>query len=64
MADYHYLKLQPVEPDDANSPLDAFPQDETIDLTQDDDEQALDTAWARVMTAMKSDDDTTSDDNS
>ncbi len=62
MPDYQYLQLQPVEPDDNDSPLDAFPHDETIDLTQDDDEAVLDSAWALVVTAMQSTDDSTSDD--
>jgi hypothetical protein len=62
MSKYQYLQLQPVEPDEDDSPLDDFVQDEMIDLTEDDDEAALDREWAKVMNAMKTDDDTTSDD--
>lgn len=46
-----YLKLQPVEPADDGtiSPLDAYEQDETIDLSSDIDEAVLDQAWAAVL---------------
>ncbi len=49
MPAYQYLQLQPVEPDDDNSPLDDFAQDDTIDLSDDDDETTLDRKWSQVM---------------
>lgn len=56
---YQYLQLQPVEPNDDGtvSDLDAYQQDETIDLTQDIDEQTLDQSWQRVLDDYKSDPD-------
>jgi hypothetical protein len=63
MSQYQYLQLQPVEPDDDDSPLDDFAQDDTIDLTQDDDEETLDQAWERVMGNLKTDIDSTSKDD-
>lgn len=62
MSQYQYLQLQPVD-DDADDPLNDFTQDETIDLTQDDDEETLDREWARVMSSLKMDlDDTSNND--
>ena len=46
-----YLQLQPLEPTDDGtiSPLDAYEEDETIDLDADIDEVVLDQAWTRVL---------------
>jgi len=57
MSIYNYLQLQPVDPQDdgTTSDLDEYAQDETIDLTQDIDEQALDEAWNRITEDFKSD---------
>ncbi|MFZ2126235.1 MAG: hypothetical protein WAV04_01870 [Candidatus Microsaccharimonas sp.] len=57
MSIYNYLQLQPVDPQDDGtvSDLDEYAQDETIDLTQDIDEQTLDEAWNRITEDFKSD---------
>jgi hypothetical protein len=57
MSIYNYLQLQPVDPQDDGtvSDLDEYAQDETIDLTQDIDEQPLDEAWNRITEDFKSD---------
>ena len=57
MSSYQYLQLQPVEPDVDESPLDDYSQDETIDLTDDDDETTLDRKWAQVMGTLDIDSD-------
>jgi len=52
-----YLQLQPVDPQDDGSlsDLDAYDQDETIDLQQDIDEQTLDESWDRIVKDLESD---------
>lgn len=59
MSIYKYLQLQPVDPQDDGtvSDLDEYVQDETIDLTHDIDEQALDEAWEKIEQDFKSDPD-------
>jgi len=51
MSILNYLQLQPVDPttDGTISPLDAYEQDETIDLNADIDESVLDQAWDMVL---------------
>lgn len=51
MSIFNYLQLQPVEPteDGTVSELDTYDEDETIDLSGDIDEQALDAAWDKVI---------------
>jgi len=46
-----YLQLQPVDPQDDGtvSDLDAYQQDETIDLNSDIDDQVLESAWQQVL---------------
>lgn len=44
-----YLQLQPVEPDDQNSPLDEYSRDETFSLNEcPEDEAKLEEFWNRV----------------
>lgn len=52
-----YLKLQPVEPTDDGtlSPLDAYEEDETLDLDQEVDGAVLDQEWASVINELKED---------
>lgn len=59
MSIYKYLQLQPVDPQDdgTTSDLDEYAQDETIDLTHDIDERALDEAWEKIEQDFKSDPD-------
>jgi len=54
-----YLQLQPVEPmdDGTLSPLDAYEQDETLDLNADLDEAVLDQEWDSVIKDLKEDPD-------
>ena len=61
MSLYNYLKLQPIDPQDDGSvsDLDAYDEDETIDLTDDIDEETLDKEWARVINDMHEDVDET-----
>ena len=54
MSQYQYLQLQPVDDDDED-PLNDYSVDETIDLTEDEDEDTLDREWARVMDSLKKD---------
>jgi len=51
MSILNYLQLQPVDPttDGTISPLDAYEQDETIDLNADIDESILDQAWDAIL---------------
>lgn len=44
MSFYEYLQLQPVE-EDANSELNAFMVDETLDLSNEENEQGLLALW-------------------
>ena len=58
MSLYNYLKLQPIDPQDDGSvsDLDAYEEDETIDLSEDIDEETLDKEWARVIDDIHGDD--------
>ena len=54
MSVFHYLQLQEVEPEDANSALDYFERDEmSLDDTIDGD--SLDESWARIVESSDSD---------
>ena len=66
MTFYNYLKLQPVDPQDDGSvsDLDAYDEDETIDLTDDIDEETLDKNWSRVLNDLHDDTDDTAHANS
>ncbi|MDB5161633.1 MAG: hypothetical protein JWM52_141 [Candidatus Saccharibacteria bacterium] len=57
MTIYNYLQLQPVDPQDdgTTSDLDQYPQDETIDLNSDIDEQTLDESWDKVIKDLQKD---------
>ena len=57
MSILNYLQLQPVDPQDDGtiSALDDYAQDDTIDLNEDIDEQALDEAWDKIENDFKSD---------
>jgi hypothetical protein len=61
-----YLQLQPIDPQDdgAVSDLDDFPQDEVIDLTEEDDGDTLAQSWEEIDETLHSmsvtDDDSTS----
>jgi len=57
MSLFQYLQLQPVDPrdDGSVSDLDAYDKDETLDLTQDIDEETLDQEWERVLSDIHSD---------
>ena len=57
MSILNYLQLQPVEPTDDGtiSPLDAYEQDETLDLSADIDESVLDQAWDLVLGDQQND---------
>lgn len=62
MTDLRFLQLQPVEPDEENSPLDAYPEDETINLDDDSESQPLDVRWSQLLdTAEESPEVLTSD---
>lgn len=53
-----YLQLQPLEPDDdgtSSSPLDDYAQDETIDLSHDVDEKALEQTWDSIVKDIEKD---------
>lgn len=45
-----YLQLQPIDPQDDGtvSDLDDFPQDELIDLTEEDDGDTLAQSWEEI----------------
>ncbi|MBN9398280.1 hypothetical protein BGO18_01130 [Candidatus Saccharibacteria bacterium 47-87] len=61
-----YLQLQPIDPQDDGtvSDLDDFPQDEVIDLTEEDDGDTLAQSWEEIDETLHSmsvtDDDSTS----
>ena len=61
-----YLQLQPIDPQDDGtvSDLDDFPQDELIDLTEEDDGDTLAQSWEEIDETLHSmsvtDDDSTS----
>ncbi|HWT40201.1 MAG TPA: hypothetical protein VN081_02940 [Dongiaceae bacterium] len=51
MTVFNYLQLQPIDPQDDGtvSDFDEYQQDETIDLSQDDDGEALTEAWSHII---------------
>lgn len=54
----NYLQLQPVEPDDdgtSSSPLDDYQHDDSIDLSQDEDGEALRLAWEHILEDSETD---------
>lgn len=51
MTDLKFLQLQPVEPDDDDSPLDEYPHDETIILDDEAEEEPLDIRWNEILEA-------------
>jgi len=55
--DLHYLQLQPVEPSDDGtvSPLDDYAHDDELDLTQDFDGAALESAWTTILNDIEGD---------
>ena len=59
MSILNYLQLQPVEPTDDGtiSPLDAYEQDETIDLNDYGYESGLAQAWDTVLAEDEQDSD-------
>lgn len=66
MKPFSYLQLQPIDDPiedaialDIENNAQSFAQDDTIDLTQDEDEESLDREWDQVMKAMHSDMDIT-----
>ena len=54
---FNYLQLQPVDPKDDGtvSDLDAYEQDDTIDLNEDIDEQQLEAFWQAAVKDLESD---------
>ena len=54
MSVFHYLQLQEVEPEDANSALDYFERDE-MNLDDAIDGDALDASWASIVESSDSD---------
>ena len=52
MTDLKFLQLQPVEPDDDDSPLDQYPEDETINLDDDSESQPLDVRWGEILDSI------------
>jgi hypothetical protein len=54
MSLYPYLQLQPIDPQDDGSisDLDQYKEDETIDLTSDEDGEALDQQWTKITQAL------------
>jgi len=54
MSLFQYLQLQPVDPQDDGSisDLDAHPQDEVIDLSQDEDGETLIREWEEISQDM------------
>ena len=54
MSVFHYLQLQEVEPEDANSALDFY---ETSEMSLEDtiDGDALDASWSRIIEATSID---------
>lgn len=57
MSIFNYLQLQPVDPKDDGSvsDLDAFEQDETIDLNEGIDEKALEAFWQAAVEDREAD---------
>lgn len=56
MSFYKYLQLQPIDPQDDGSisDFDQYEQDETIDLTQDEDGAVLLQEWEAITNDMHS----------
>lgn len=56
MSLFPYLQLQPIDPQDdgTTSDLDEFAQDETIDLTQDEDGETLMQEWEAISNDLHS----------
>lgn len=56
MSLYEYLELQPIDPqeDGTISDFDQFQEDETIDLTQDEDGETLMREWEEISNDMHS----------
>lgn len=52
-----YLKLQPIDPQDdgSMSALDVYDEDEEIDLSQDEDGEALLKEWDEISTTLHED---------
>ena len=55
MSLFHYLQLQEVEPEDADSTLDYFERDE-MSLDDTIDGAALDASWAKIVESSNADD--------
>lgn len=51
MSLFHYLQLQPVDPQDDGSisELDTFEHDDVIDLSQDPDGATLEQVWSDIL---------------
>lgn len=56
MSLYSYLQLQPIDPQDDGtiSDLDQYAEDETIDLSQDEDGETLMQEWEAISRDMHS----------
>lgn len=54
MSVFPYLKLQPIDPQDdgSTSDLDSYEADETIDLSQDEDGEALVQEWDEIVQSL------------
>lgn len=59
MSLFQYLKLQPIDPQDDGtvSDLDTYMEDETIDLTSDEDGEVLAREWEEITNALHTHDD-------
>lgn len=55
MSLFKYLELQPIDPQDDGSvsDLDAYLEDEVIDLSQDEDGEALARSWDKLRDDMR-----------
>lgn len=56
MSLFQYLQLQPIDPQDDGtvSDLDTYEEDETIDLSQDEDGETLIREWEEITTDLHS----------
>ncbi len=56
MSLFPYLQLQPIDPQDDGtvSDLDKYEEDETIDLTADNDGEMLEQAWEQITKDLHS----------
>ncbi len=54
MSLFHYLQLQEVEPEDADSTLDYFERDE-MSLDDTIDGEALDASWGKIVESAQHD---------